>query len=344
MGYIRFLLALSVVLAHAGSLPVIGRMSGGEASVQCFFMLSGFYMALVLSKNDDTLTFYRNRFSRIYSGFWVASLFAFFMSTIAKDNILLRIYSAEIPWSAKALVLFSNTFLFGSDLTVFVDAPASGLQFASSIASIEHPVFWYLLIPPAWSLPVELCFYVLAPFALKSMRRILVLLAASITIRLWTYSEFGNVDPWEYRFMPSELAFFLAGAISFRFLPYANKMPQIFGELGLAVALSLIVAFEALPSAWLLHAGILFTTPLIFAHVSMFGSKQDKSLGEVSYMVYLCHMAIIAYLPAITGRLPVAISIIISVCVAFALHQAASHLDRWMRTVPLKRLAINPLI
>lgn len=335
MGYIRFLLALSVVLSHAGALPIIGRMSGGTASVQCFFMLSGFYMALVLSQNDNTLTFYRNRFSRIYSGFWIASAFAFIMSTVARDNILLRIYSAEIPWPAKALALFSNAFLFGSDLTLFVDAPATGIQFATSIPSIEHPVFWYLLIPPAWSLPVELCFYIVAPFALKSLPRMLTLLAASIAVRLWTYSAFGNVDPWGYRFMPSELAFFLAGAISFRFLPLAMKAHEIIGKVLLCMAIAMIVAFEFLPSAWVLYVCVLIGAPFVFARISLHGAATDKSLGEVSYMLYLCHMAVIAYVPAITGRLPITVYLIISVCVAFVLDRYARRLDRWLRNVSL---------
>ncbi|MGV4796113.1 acyltransferase family protein [Rhizobium sp. F40D2] len=333
MGYIRFLLALSVVLSHAGGLQIIGRMAGGEASVQCFFMLSGFYMALVLAGNDDKATFYRNRFSRIFSGFWVASAFALVMSALAHDNILIRIYRADLPLSAKALSLFSNAFLFGSDIALFVDAPLGGLQFSPSLSSMTHPVFWYSLIPPAWSLPVELCFYLLAPYALRSMPRMLALLCASIAIRLWTYSAFGTVEPWGYRFMPSELAFFLIGAISFRLVPSATALPKLVGKLAMFTAIGLVVAFEALPSPWMLYVGVLVATPLIFAHVSLDGSRADRILGDVSYMIYLCHMAVIAYLPAIVGRPPISLAVIIAIGIAFALHRVAHPLDKWMRTV-----------
>jgi len=44
MGVLRLLLAVSVMLCHAGL-----QLVDGVTSVRTFFMLSGFYMALVLS-------------------------------------------------------------------------------------------------------------------------------------------------------------------------------------------------------------------------------------------------------------------------------------------------------
>ena len=49
MGVIRILLAISVVIAH--STPLFGlSFVGGRYAVQCFYMVSGFYMALVLNE------------------------------------------------------------------------------------------------------------------------------------------------------------------------------------------------------------------------------------------------------------------------------------------------------
>lgn len=49
MGLIRILLAISVIIAHSESIFGLD-MVGGVIAVQSFFMISGFYMALVLTE------------------------------------------------------------------------------------------------------------------------------------------------------------------------------------------------------------------------------------------------------------------------------------------------------
>lgn len=55
MGLIRILLAISVIIAHTES--ILGfNMVGGTLAVQAFFIISGFYMALILSEKYDVST------------------------------------------------------------------------------------------------------------------------------------------------------------------------------------------------------------------------------------------------------------------------------------------------
>ena len=66
MGTIRLLLAISVVIAHSN--PFFGqRLWEGEIAVELFFIISGFYMALILNEKynttEKTVIFYQNRFS-----------------------------------------------------------------------------------------------------------------------------------------------------------------------------------------------------------------------------------------------------------------------------------------
>ena len=45
------MLALSVMTAHMGR-PILGfHQLGGQEAVQCFYMISGFYMALILNES-----------------------------------------------------------------------------------------------------------------------------------------------------------------------------------------------------------------------------------------------------------------------------------------------------
>src|SRR5262245_33449300 len=70
MGLLRVMLALSVLLAHVGGIGGYA-ITGGPLAVQAFFVISGFYMALVLNERYDrpelNRTFYVNRALRIYS-------------------------------------------------------------------------------------------------------------------------------------------------------------------------------------------------------------------------------------------------------------------------------------
>ncbi|MCX6311853.1 MAG: acyltransferase, partial [Bacteroidetes bacterium] len=75
MGSIRTLLALSVVVFH--SYFIFGeRLIGGLVAVQAFYLISGFYMAMILNEKykagkGSYKLFITNRFLRIYPAYWV---------------------------------------------------------------------------------------------------------------------------------------------------------------------------------------------------------------------------------------------------------------------------------
>ena len=71
MGIIRLLLAISVVVYH--SRPLLGQINflPGSTAVQAFFIISGFYMSLVINeKYEDKQSFYRARLLKIFPVYW----------------------------------------------------------------------------------------------------------------------------------------------------------------------------------------------------------------------------------------------------------------------------------
>lgn len=70
MGSLRFLLAIAVVIDHSG--PIFGVESvGGSTAVQAFYIISGFYMSLILSEkyvgaNGGYSLFFTNRLLRLF--------------------------------------------------------------------------------------------------------------------------------------------------------------------------------------------------------------------------------------------------------------------------------------
>src|SRR5690242_478511 len=69
MGILRLYLSLCVVADHSGSIFPWSIHDGSEA-VQIFFIISGFYMAMVYRKYASVYEFYISRFLRIFIPYW----------------------------------------------------------------------------------------------------------------------------------------------------------------------------------------------------------------------------------------------------------------------------------
>lgn len=78
MGLLRLLLPACVVAFHGG--PIFGSRGMGAEAVPAFFVLSGFYMNLVLdiSYRGAVWKFYVNRILRLFPLYW-----AFLVLTVA---------------------------------------------------------------------------------------------------------------------------------------------------------------------------------------------------------------------------------------------------------------------
>lgn len=122
MGVIRLLLSLSVVRGHTE--PLLGLdLVGGQRAVQLFYIVSGFYMTLILSgryAGKSRFLFYSNRFLRIFPLYLAALLL---MMGLAVGNQLLTGGSSVLApyltmWdvlSPAVLLLFiaSNILILG---------------------------------------------------------------------------------------------------------------------------------------------------------------------------------------------------------------------------------------
>jgi len=110
----------------------------GPEAVIVFFVLSGFSIAHSLNNNSNTLGFYKRRFIRLYLPFVLALIYAALVFTLISDTVILN------------------------EVSVFNDL----------ISTIKN--LFYIpngaLIHQFWSLPMEVMFYILAPFVLVSKK------------------------------------------------------------------------------------------------------------------------------------------------------------------------------
>ncbi|MDR2601476.1 MAG: acyltransferase [Spirochaetaceae bacterium] len=239
MGLLRCILAITVVAAHSG--PIFGyRFVGGVVAVQSFYIISGFYMSLILNEKYTGKGAYKlfitNRLLRLYPIYWaVAGLTVILSLVTAIDSgggdfgcfEIYRIHSKEMKLSTIIFLIFSNIFIYFQDIIMFlrVDWSTGLLEFTKYYGDTKQPLYQFLIVPQAWTLGVELMFYAIAPFIVRKNKKfIFTLIFFSIVLRSVLMFGFGlKDDPWNYRFFPTEIVFFLFGNISYRIYNYLKN-------------------------------------------------------------------------------------------------------------------------
>ena len=142
-----------------------------------------------------TSLFITNRLLRIFPTYWLI------LFLIIITNLILTLYG-------NINFLYTNIFDFIRDATLLV---------RTDYFEINPNKFQILTIGPAWTLVLELLFYFIAPFIVKSTKKIVFFIALSICIRyvIYHFAALHNVQP-SIRFFPVELVFFLLGALSYK--------------------------------------------------------------------------------------------------------------------------------
>lgn len=306
MGCLRLLLAICVVISH--NQPMFGLyMLNGEYAVEIFFMVSGFYMALILNEKysgpGSYKIFISNRLLKIYPAYYaclvatiaISLIFYFTMGNPLKLWPFIS-YFDNLGLSAKSFIIAANSFIFGQDAFMFagVDMNKGEIFFTDNFRNTKLPLFNYLLVPQAWSISIELMFYLIAPFIVR--RRISVIIpfiAISFFIKNYTTNVLGmNYDPWTYRFFFSEVGYFLLGAVAYRLLPGVNIINSIklIPISIIAITASFIIFFHEIDYQYkyeFLCALFFFAIPIAFSFCKK--NNADRYIGELSYPVYLIH-------------------------------------------------------
>lgn len=312
MGSIRVLLAVSVVFVHTYGYVFVG----GKLAVQLFYATSGFLISFILTESKTyktTCAFYYNRCLRIFPVYWTVSLIslAYIFSTyifLDQKHQFIETFLA-LDWVGRTSLAASNIFLFGQDWIMFTGVRDGTFQFVSNFRISDVPVWQGLVVPQAWTLGVELSFYLIAPFVLRKPRLIIILLLFSVLVRVYLfYIGLGLDDPWTYRFFPTELALFLFGALSHQWWkPYLLSRGIVTKKTSTLFVVFICIyssIFFLLPYRSLnyiiLMSLFIFSLPFLF-HFQK-DRKWDRLIGDLSYPIYISHFLIIWVFGSILDR------------------------------------------
>ena len=297
MGIIRLLLALAVVGAHSNSHPLL-KFVGGEVAVQAFFVISGFYMAMIVDSYKTTTDFWVSRYLRLYPIYIFCAILTLLLVQ-GFGNYVERI--EKLPTSAILFLTLTNITIFFQDITMFLGVNNDTLSFVKNFGESTPPLYQLLLIPQGWSLGTELSFYLIAPFLLKrGIRTLVVVMFFSELLRIILIGSCCSNDPWSYRFFPTELSTFLLGSLAYKFYDF-NKIKiqsSSYSEIGFSFLLLFLLAFTFLPTDYQTKK-IIFILCLVFLIGNIFyitkDSKLDNFIGMLSYPIYTCHLLVIGY-------------------------------------------------
>lgn len=301
MGVLRFVLALFVIFSHAGSnltIPLWDHHSfqmynfGGRNAVGLFYIISGFYMAMILTEkySSSLKSFYLSRAMRLFPTYWFSLILGFLLIGTDFKRILEMI--AMLPFGTQIYYHVCNFLMIGSDTAYLVTADWLGLHLDPYGVSETHNGFSFLLNPPVFTIGIEMLFYILCPLIIKSIRITLSFLAFGLLYHL-AIKYFGvNNLMYQYHLFPSSLLYFTLGILSYRLYqkgqsPISNKTYKYF----LLFAFILFLTEPLLPNLYLFIFPLF--VPTLFQMTKH--NKIDRFLGDLSYPLYMIHFILLKY-------------------------------------------------
>lgn len=316
MGILRTILALLVVGSH------LHAFGGAAFAVKSFFIISGFYMALVIDTRYFALplsNFYASRLLRLLPLYWVVGLL-----TVCAEMVLVPrgqyfdklasplAYGAGLDLSSLPLpIIFyigvSLTTMLGLDSGLWLGFARVGgmLSIAPNFAPDATSVMALNPVPQGWTIGLELLFYAVAPFIVRrSIWLIGSLCLVSLAFRLALIALGFSGEPWNRTLFPSELIYFLLGVLGYRLYLVMPRL-KLTGRTETALALLVLVIaiiywpvehflrFTLIWSFWNTVPYLLIAAGIPFLFKLSKDNAFDANVGELSYPIYMCHVLII---------------------------------------------------
>ncbi|WP_369811717.1 acyltransferase family protein [Pseudomonas citrulli] len=274
MGVYRLLLALLVAISHMG-VTFMG-FNPGVVAVVSFLIISGFVMTSLIERNYNAVgrigLFYLDRLLRLYPQF----LLYFVMSCVVIHFLL--------PGTPQAQALTLENI--ATSLPIL---PLGFYMFGITVPEI---------LPPAWSLGLEMCFYLLIPFLILHRRRGIAF-AVSVTVFMVATLGYINTDLYGYRLLPGVLFIFLCGSYLYRARAKGLWMAAITTIIAASMFVAIVIGvIPRRPFNAEVTLGIALGLPAVFLLGRLKYHRLDELLGNISYGVFLNHFVVMYVLRA----------------------------------------------
>jgi len=267
-GTLRFILALLVALSHLG-LFIIDNFNQGVFAVVFFYLLAGMVSHKLLTTIfvNQPLQYYKNRIKRIFPIYLLSLSFTIIIYFIGISSFFLSTTPNFIDWLSNISIIPLSYYMYSHQDT-------------------------FTLLPPAWSLGVELQFYLTAPFLLKSKKLFLYIFIVSFLIFISASIGKINTDYFGYRLIIGVIFIFMLGSIIQKAreknFTAIKQLTIVYLTLTL---LLLYIYFKKYTATYNYEtiSSLLVAIPLLLFFNSPLPIKIDRYLGELSYPFFLLH-------------------------------------------------------
>jgi len=261
------MLAAGVMLSHLD--VKIAGFNPGVTSVVVFFILSGRVTTQLIEKNNGIAhVFYLERFLRLYPAY----IFVLIISIVTwclfhVDTIFLSRSPTMYDW-------FDNITIVPLDFNMW------------------RSQTYFILIPPAWSLGLEIQFYIIAPWVLRLESDVFMKIVLS-SAAIWCVAQANLIetDSWGYRLLPGTLFMFLAGRLIHK------RNYGLLAILWAIALLTLVAEFRDLIAVRNFNVetsfGFAIGVPLVMALALLPRKAFDEYFGGLSYPLFLIHFPVI---------------------------------------------------
>ena len=306
MGLLRLYLALAVLNVHY-TFWDDQYFPFAFPAVCAFFVISGFYMSVVLSGKygGKIAVFYVNRILRIYPicfvvlALTVAGDYSGILVDVPGINAIHNHFTGvPMPLSDRLTAMLNSAAMFPGVLWRAV------FGFPPNLSTLT------VVAPQLYTVGIELCFYAVAPFLLlqKGWRLFAVVLIA-VVCHFAPLFLGAPERPYQYEYLPAVMVFFMLGRISFALLLRIERWryPRWTGWLFLAAIVAyahsfwtpLVQHISNTPETLGFYALVCVATPFLF--LASRTSKIDRLIGDLSYPVYACQFMVIAFANGLTA-------------------------------------------
>jgi peptidoglycan/LPS O-acetylase OafA/YrhL len=315
MGFYRYLLAVGVLTSHVGG----GNWVISLTAVFCFYFVSGFLICRVLDTSyrggvDRLAAFYCNRALRLLPLYFVVILLTAMMLLAHGSNEFIRLGDG-----AKIAPLgLDSPLTFTELLPLPIVQPSAPIVMLYGHAP--------KLMPQAWSIAIEISFYLVAPILVLIARRsVWPLLALAVAASAFFLAaavaniEFDWVESVIYKnAYTSAFMFFWGGVLYVVTRDTAFRIPFAAGALILAAGVYYyyfwaasreLGTYEPERNAFIFNIllGIPLSAVVCLTAIPASLRRWESRLGDLSYGIYLNHFMVAMILLWLTNILGVEI-------------------------------------